>query len=106
MSEAFSATVTISTNESGDTSVSLVASEPVVASVRERVADHGGERETAVDIIPPDVSETEFIETDDGEGDELVIEFANDDADDEDNIDIEDDDLPLAAEEEGHALPH
>lgn len=99
MSEVgFSATVTISINEAGDKRYSLVSSEPIVVSISERLSSEDGEHETVVELIPPDVSETHFVDGDDDEGDELLIEIvgAND----------EDDDLPLAAEGDRDALPH
>lgn len=94
MPEAFSATVTISTNESGDTSVSLVASDPVVANVNTVFTSEDGQSETSVEIVPPGVTETHFIEPDD----ELVIEFVSDEGDDDaDEDDFDDEDLDEAA---------
>lgn len=100
MSESvFVASVTIATNDNGDTTVAVAASEPVSVHVVEAFESEEGRSETAVAIAAPDVSETHFLEGDDGDG--LEIEILGPDDDDGDDADT-----PLAAEGNVHALPH
>lgn len=100
MSDAFTGSITFTTDDEGNRRVTFTLSQPASLSATEAFESEDGRSEVSIDIVPPDVAETEthFIEGDDGEGDDLVIEIVGADNDDEG--------LPLAAEGGPNALSH
>lgn len=92
MSDAFTGSITFTTDDDGNRRVAFTLSQPASLSATEAFESEDGRSEVSIDIVPPDVAETHFIEGDDVEDyDGIEIEL-NDDAEGTFPLDTQDDD--------------